>query len=211
MNDATTQTYDNAQQRRGRIIAAAIMLIVALPMIVASVIYHTGIGMPTGTVNKGDLLSPPQSIDQLQLRDADGNPWQADTERKRWRMLIPATGQCDEQCQQNLYITRQVHVRLGKDAYRVERLFVLLDDTLDVEMQDFFREEHPGLVVLNTESARLNDLLAATDLAGINPVAEGRYFLVDQNGYLMMSYNPEHTGKELLADVKKMLKVSYEE
>lgn len=205
------RTYDKRQQRRGRLMAAAIMLVIALPMLVAYVVYHTGIGMPARTVNNGELLVPPQPVAQLHLHAQDGAPWEIADERKRWRLLIPGYRQCDSQCQGNLYLTRQVHIRLGKEAYRVERFYVLLDDVLDEDTATLLTEEHPGLRVMRSSDARLQAMLANTQVASEDPVAAGQYYLMDQQGYLMMVYSPAHNGNQLLADIKRMLKVTYEE
>ncbi|WP_111641520.1 SCO family protein [Marinimicrobium alkaliphilum] len=205
--------YDRAMQRRGRIIATALMLVVTLPLAAAWFVYYTGIGMPTTQVNRGDLVSPPQLIDQLEPRElgTDG-AWEIGTEeRRRWRYVIPGYATCDQLCQDTLYLTRQVHIRLGKDAYRVERIYLLLDDHIDPALVDWLETEHPGLRVMRTEPQALAELLDRTNLRGVDPVASGEYFLMDQIGYLMMRYTPAHTGNELLDDVKRMLKVTYDE
>lgn len=210
MNEPST-SYNKAQQRRGRIMAASIMLVVALPMVVAYIVYHTGMGMPTSTINKGDFLHPPQPVKRLALTTESGDEWRDEGELKHWRLLVPITADCDEACRQKLYVTRQVHVRLGKDAYRVERLVVLVDSQMNDTLHTFLEEEHPGVVVVHNAQADWQTLLADTNMVGTDPVADGHYYLMDQQGYLMMVYNPTHTGGELLKDIKRMLKLTYED
>ncbi len=207
----TEKSVDKAMQRRGRLIALGLMLVVALPMVAAYIIYHTGMGMPTGTINKGDFLHPPQPVARLQLQTPEGDTWQADAEDERWRLVVPVTAECDQACRDKLYVTRQVHVRLGKDAYRVQRLVVLVDSELTQGLQNWLEEEHPGVVVLHNSAADWRAMLAPTNLEDSDPLAGGHYYLMDPQGYLMMSYRPEHTGGELLDDVKRMLKLSYED
>lgn len=198
--------------RRGRLMAAIMMLVLALPLVAAIVVYRTGIGMPAGTANEGVLLTPPQPIEQLALVEHDSTqPWDIRKERARWRLLVPALAGCDDQCKQNLYLTRQVHVRLAKDAYRMER-FILLgqNEPVDAEFEEFLQREHPGLRTMRVSEDRLTELLAATNLATSQPDDEGHYYLMDQRGFVMMAYHREHTGNQLLADIKRMLKVTYE-
>jgi cytochrome oxidase Cu insertion factor (SCO1/SenC/PrrC family) len=211
MSNQPETEYDKIQQRRGRLIAAALILVIALPMLVAYVVYQTGIGMPTGTVNNGDLLVPPQSFAQLGLQTPEGEPWDITEERKRWRLLIPGYRSCDSQCERNLYLTRQVHIRLAKDAYRIERFYVLLDESLDDATATLLEEEHPGLRVMRTGPAELQALLANTNITPEDQVAAGHYYLMDQQGYLMMAYTPAQNGNQLLADIKRMLKVTYDD
>lgn len=198
--------------RRGRLMAATIMLILALPLVVALVVYRTGVGMPTGTANEGVLITPPQPAEQLALVELDSAlTWDLQNDRVRWRLLIPALAGCDEQCKQNLYLTRQVHVRLAKDAYRMER-FILLgqNDPIETELADFLEREHPGLRIMRVSEDRLAALRTSTNLAASQPDSEDHYYLMDQRGFVMMAYHREHTGNQLLADIKRMLKVTYE-
>ncbi|MDO6747561.1 hypothetical protein [Gilvimarinus sp. 1_MG-2023] len=197
-------------KRRGQIQAVLLMLVVALPMVAAYTIYHTGWGMPQGTVNKGVLLQPPQLLSELTPRLSDGAEWDIKSEEKRWRYVIPGHAQCDSICMENLYLTRQVHIRLNEKARRVERIYLLLDDDLSPELAEHIAQEHPKLRVMQVANTEFNSALAATNFAD-NSVKAGRYFLMDQEGYLMMAYHRDDQGGELLKDIKKMLKTSYED
>lgn len=211
MNQSNQSPADKKLQRRGRLTALGLMLVVALPMLVAYTIYHTGLAMPTTTINKGDFLHPPQPITQLSLQTLKGDAWQLPADDPRWRLLVPIASDCDQMCQDKLYLTRQVHVRLGKDAYRVERLVVLLDDVHTEALRDWLAEEHPGVTLLRNGQADWQKMLAPTNQAGSDILAGGHYYLMDPQSYLMMSYSPDHTGGELLEDIKRMLKLSYED
>ena len=192
--------------------AVLMMSVLALPLVAALVVYRTGIGMPTGTANEGVLLTPPQPVEQLALVELDSTvPWNLSEERARWRLLVPALAGCDDRCKQNLYLTRQVHVRLAKDAYRMER-FILLgqNEPVEAELAEFLQSEHPGLRIMRVSEDRLAALRVATNLASSQAESEGHYYLMDQRGFLMMAYHQEHTGNQLLADIKRMLKVTYE-
>ncbi|MDO3387746.1 hypothetical protein QWI17_18020 [Gilvimarinus sp. SDUM040013] len=199
-----------ANKKRGQIQALLLMLVVALPMIAAYTIYHTGWGMPTGTVNKGELVQPPQRLSDLKLLTADGDVWDIDAEDKRWRYVIPGNAECDRTCMDNLYLTRQVHIRLNDKARRAERIYLLLDDALAPELSEHIAAEHPLLRVMRANRADVEKMLAATNFAG-HAAKAGRYFLMDQQGFLMLAYHPGDKGGELLKDMKKMLKTSYED
>lgn len=201
---------DRAQQRRGRIIGATVMLVVLLPMVIAYVLFFTGTGIPSNTVNKGDLLTPPLPIDQWQPRTLDGEPWKLEDQSTKWRLLIPGGDDCDAACQDNLYITRQVHIRLGEKALRVERLYLLEEEALNTTTARHFADEHPQLKLLRVDADAMRAALAETNLPE-DPSAQNRYFLMDQQGFVMMGYTPQHTGNELLKDIKRMLRYSYEE
>lgn len=195
------------QKRRGQIAAILIMSVVLLPMTAAYIIFHTGIGMPKGTANKGVLMAPPMALPELALRTLEGKAWDINANEKKWRYVIPGFAACDTTCEENLYLTRQVHIRLGNKAGRVERIYLLLDDNLSPELREKIKVEHPRLKIMQAEKQAWKALVANTNVVGDT---SGRYFLMDQEGFMMMAYGKNHNGAALLKDVKKMLKLSYE-
>lgn len=168
-------------KKRGQIQALLLMLVVALPMVSAYVIYHTGWGMPTGTVNKGVLLTPPQSLSAMNLVQADGEVWDIDSEEKRWRYVIPGGADCDQTCMDNLYLTRQVHIRLNEKARRVERIYLTFDQELSPSLAEHIAKEHPKLRVMHIDQQAFEQLMAPTNLND-DAVSAGRYFLMDRKG-----------------------------
>lgn len=209
-----TLTEDARFKRRSRLMGLLVIGIIVLPMVAAFIIYQTGVGIPTGTVNKGELLLPPQAISPLSLKDTSGQALDILKGEKKWRLLIPASGDCDSACQQSLYVTRQVHIRLGEKAVRVERYYLhvqpqRLDTALTRETEAYLTKEHPRLQVAVVKKNDLAAFLAPTNTAD-DPITAGRYFLMDQEGFVMMSYTPEHSGNQLLGDLKRLLKYSYD-
>ncbi len=193
----------------GRLSGLLVIATIALPMLAAFLIFHSGIGIPKATVNKGELLLPAKSIAELPLRDTQGQALNILEGDKKWRLLIPAYGHCGQSCQKSLYLTRQVHVRLGEKASRVERFYLNLDAIMDAETEGYLNREHPRVKRVHIQRSDLEAFLANTNASG-DPVTAGRYFLMDQEGFVMMAYTPKHDGNQLLTDLKRLLKYSYE-
>lgn len=194
---------------RSRIMAAIVILVVLAPMLGAYIAYHTGFGISGATVNHGDLLPQAQSTAELNFTDLDGQPISILGEQKQWRILIPASASCSDDCQKNLYTSRQVHIRLGEKARRVERVYVMPNTDISAEFKEYLSNEHPKLKLAVVELENFSALLDSDLQAGRN--IYDRYYLMDQEGFIMMSYGVEHTGNDLLADIKRMLKYSYAE
>jgi hypothetical protein len=192
--------------KNGWLIMAAIML----PMLSAYFIFKTGIGMPTGTVNKGELLQPATSITALDLYDREGKQAQLLDGKKLWRMVMVADDRCSEVCRQQLYLSRQVHIRLAEKSVRVERLFLNSGAPLSAEFQQFLAEEHPRLKTYQLDSDQWRSTFSGTSVAD-HSLDGSHIYYVDQEGYAMMSYNAEHKGADLLSDIKRLLKYSYED
>lgn len=183
---------------------------ISLPMIMAYVVFSTGWGIPTGTINKGDLVLPATSIESLPIVDREGRSVDLLAGKKLWRWLIIGSNQCEDQCQNNLYLSRQVHIRLGEKAIRLERLYLNTDPRFSSEFSEQLSKEHPKLKQLHINSDDWSELISSTS-AGDNALEEKSLFVVDQEGFVMMSYDRSHAGADLLDDIKRLLKYSYSE
>ncbi len=161
-----------------------------------------------GTSNRGALLQPVISMADMPLTDLQGEPWLWQDQAPKWRLLLPFTGECQEACQEFLYISRQVHIRLDKKSQRVKRVFLNLGAPLDEKMQTLLSREHPYLTVVQGDEATFLALLA--DGNSHWSAADSRLFVVDQQGVAMMFYTPEHEGSDLLRDLKHLIKYSPE-
>lgn len=194
-------------KQRSRIFGVLILLIIIAPMLLAYIMFQTGWGVSGQTTNKGELLTSPVLLQELALQNQGSRLRDLyPASRKRWRLLVPVTATCAEPCAQHLYLTRQVHIRLAEKAYRVERVLLLLGEH-SPEAIATLKQEHPESIVVSGSTAALDQWLATNSL----PLAPQDYFyLVDQQGYAMMRYGSEHTGQDLLDDIKKLLKFTYD-
>lgn len=203
----TTTVRDVKKSGLGRFQGISVIASVLLPIAAAYVVYYTGLGMPEGTINQGELLQPPVNVNQLPFSERGETPLQLGAEKAKWRYLILPGGDCTTDCEKLLYTSRQVHIRLGEKADRVERLLVTASP-LEEEQQRKLQREHPRLRLVQLEEGALQQLQQQTahkDIAG------PRALLVDQQGYAMMAYDNHHSGNQLLKDIKRLLKYSYEQ
>lgn len=190
----------------GRWTGLIVFASVVLPILAAYIVFYTGVGIPTDTVNQGELLTPAQQIADLELLDRDGKRIDFSAEEARWRYLIIADETCAEECEQLLYTTRQVHIRLSEKASRVERLLVTAAPLVQQRHSDV-ASRHPQLRFASADRQQIDRWLANSDHAQLpRPSA----LLVDQNGFAMMVYGNQHSGNQVLKDIKRLLKYSYE-
>jgi cytochrome oxidase Cu insertion factor (SCO1/SenC/PrrC family) len=138
-------------------------------------------GESWGTTNNGAFVQPRLSVEQLQWRTTDGATLSASNQWWLWTVA----DQCDDVCVEALHKLRAAHILLNKEAKRVRRgittdaAFVLPDDQPDLLQIQSLREQTP----------------------------EGIY-IVDPNGNLVFFYPLDINPKLLLADLKRLLKVS---
>jgi hypothetical protein len=182
-----------------------ILAVVIIPVVAAYVAYYTGMGVSDETVNKGILLQPPVHLDQL-TDVADEVP---ELEERKWRLLLPLLAPCTDTCAENLYTTRQVHIRLGEKAERVERLAVNLGGAAGQEQLDAIQADHPRLKHFSVSREQWQHWLNGTNVPA-SLEQDHYYLLVDQEGYAMMFYTAAHHGNELLDDIKRVLRYTPE-
>lgn len=193
-----------AQARRGRRTALLLFAIGFGPMLLATLMYCTGWLKPDGYTNRGTLVQPVIPVRDLNLQDMAGAPlagrFGPGAADPHWLLLVAAS-HCDTACQELLYLTRQVHIALGKDANRVSRAAVLgqIPEGLSGRWQQEYRL---------TERLRTDPEQGWNWPEAISPVSAPRVLVIDPLGNIMMQFGPQHSGRDMLEDLKHLLRLS---
>lgn len=181
-----------------RAVLAVLALLFFGPLVVAWIWFFHFEEQYPGTVNKGELIDPPVAIGEAYLRELRLHAGDADETAQPfsddWSIVLLAPRSCEMECEQALYLTRQVRIRLNKDADRVQRVL------LAGEGVEYPAEQHPDLRVFAADAAALAPF--------VNAAPDARIWLVDPRGFLMMSYPAGFTPEMLHADLKRLLKYS---
>ncbi|MFT6956755.1 MAG: hypothetical protein ACJAYC_001761 [Halieaceae bacterium] len=174
-----------------------------------------------GTSNQGTLVQPPRPFAELTAHDAMQREFSYADVDSRWTMLIPNSGaSCGRQCESRLYLTRQIHIAMGKDVGRIRRMYVaadvppaatllsvdnLSDDTpLPDSFEQFLDTQHRGLLPIQLGQGDFSAMFSEY------PADPNVWYLADPAGWIMMSYNADVTYKDVIADLKFLLKNSSE-
>jgi len=172
-----------------------------------------------GTVNHGTLIQPPRLLDDGHLEQRDGAVMAFAELAPQWTFLIPGGASCDTQCEQLLYLTRQIHQAMGKEISRIRRFYV--SDTHPARTQfevaelsdqrptpdnfsDYLASEQRGLKAF-TVSGESREKLFSEYIHD-----PSTWYLVDPAGWIMMYYNSAVPYKDVIADLKFLLKNSSE-
>lgn len=195
-----------AEVRQGQYLLWILMLIPVLVVLAATFVFYTGIGIPKETHNKGILISPPLQINDMQPTDGDGKPFVF--ERKKnvvWTFLTVQSASCDDDCKQRFWINRQTRMALGKYKEHIRRVWLVTDGQLSSETTQWLQKEHADVVVLQGSEAKWKKLLSQSNYVAAkeNPVS---FYLVDPRGFVMMYYTAQDTYKDVMADMKFLLK-----
>ena len=193
-----SSSIPNVAQRNFRINLVLIFAVFAVPLIAAYLSYY--VWPPQGRLNYGELIDP-ITMPDVALRDANGKEFSLNTLRGKWIMLSVDSADCDEGCDQKLFLMRQTRISMTKEMNRIERVLLLRGDakaSLDLV------KKYPGMHILSGA----NDSLLNT-FPGAPNVADHIY-LIDPVGQVMMRYvkNPDATG--IRRDLSRLLGVSQE-
>jgi hypothetical protein len=205
------QPLDSGTVKRNRWVAFGIMLLPLFVIIAASLLWiavkngHIDIVGNLGTHNNGTLMQPVRELDSIALFDADGAPFVYAQQPAKWTLLIPGSDVCDDACLQTLWLTRQLHTALGRRAAHLRRAYLSDSWPLAPEFAQFLLAEQPKLQLLHGQSSDIDGLLVASgdSLPSLQP---NLYYLVDKRGFIMMVYGPDNTGKDVIGDLKFLMK-----
>lgn len=173
-----------------------------------------------GTANRGTLVQPPRQLDGAALFEQNGLVFKYSDLEPRWTLLVPAQGgRCDPACERNLYMTRQIHVALGKEFNRLRRMYLSETDVASTalavpqlsddrpappDFPGFLESEHRGLTALVLGAGDYEQLFSE------HAADPGTWYLVDPAGWIMMSYNDGVPYRDVISDLKFLLKNSSE-
>ena len=209
-----TASFSPQQIKANRIKLALLWSVPFGLMAIAAIVYglvQAG-HISVGSKNEGVLIQPPIQLSQLALTtdldDDKATLWQ-----DKWSIVVRGGADCDAACLETLLLTRQIHIRLNKEANRVQRVYLAAtadpltaDPALSDKLTAHLATENHYMKVAMANSAQLsvldNALMAADQTA--------RFFVVDPDGWAMMYYLDEHDGGAILKDLKYLLKYSKE-
>lgn len=160
------------------------MFLFMAPIVLATVLYAVGY-RPLETKQNGELIEPTHELDESRWFSVQGQF------KHRWRLLFNAPSPCDEACANTLYMMRQVHTALGKNAPRVQRVWAV-DESTDWSSMG---EKYPALHIIQGNWPQWMQ-----EKQGV--------WLVDPMNRVLMFYDKNVPEKGWLQDLKHLLKIS---
>ncbi|MEM1403906.1 MAG: hypothetical protein AAGG55_11290 [Pseudomonadota bacterium] len=170
-----------------------------------------------GTSNAGELVQPPRQAADAGWISADGAAF-APATPPRWSLVIPQqTLTCGEACESRLYEVRQIHQSLGKELGRVQRLLVINGDpagmTLNIAMLSDDRPMPDDFAKYLATEQRGMQVYGAGDneFGAMFPDLQehpASWYLMDPSGWVMMRYDPTVNYKDVISDLKFLIKNS---
>ncbi|HHW2744302.1 hypothetical protein ACIUXL_18375 [Pseudomonas aeruginosa] len=182
---------ERPRRARGRLQLLAIIGLVVVPMLLASAMYKWNFWVPQGRSYSGALIGNGQTPADLGV--------QGRSQGEQWQLLVTAPGTCGEDCQQLVYLARQVNIALGREASRAGHALAASGE-LPADFANLVRQDYPRL-----QRYGLDPALYDKAGGGERPLL----WVVDPHGNLVLRYDAKANGKKLLKDVQLLLKLSH--
>lgn len=158
--------------------------------------------------NHGDLITPPQDISALSFYDPQKNePFKGQDLNGKWWLMYVAPLKCQQTCHNILYNMRQIRSALGKDATRLERLFIAHPSCPNSVCEQYLTENYPDMRKAQLKEGAFENLFNAISHKNDRETF-GELYIIDPKGNIMMHYGADMDSRAILSDLKRLLKVS---
>lgn len=176
------------RKARGRLQLLLILLVVLGPMILATSMYKLKFWVPEGRSYHGAMIGNGQSRADIGI----------DAQDERWQLLVSAPEACAQDCQQLVYLARQIQIGLGRDASRASHALAAAPP-LAADYQVQLGREYPQLQRYALDTARYRQKVSEPG---------PQLWIVDPHGNLVLRYDAKANGKQVLDDLRHLLKLS---
>lgn len=192
-----------APRKRGRWTLWLVVAVCAAPVIASYVTFY--VIKPEKRNNYGTLIDQrAHPVPAMATTTLDGRPQALEQFKGKWVMLMTGPGACPDACRKQLFAMRQLRLMQGKEADRIERVWLITDkeplDTLVIR-------EYDGTHMLRADAATVAAWLPAD--AGTTP--DDHIYMIDPLGHLMMRFpkDPQlQQVRKVYKDIYKLLKAS---
>ena len=176
-------------RRRGRLQLILLISVAVVPMVLATSMYQLGFWVPKARTYHGQLIATGQSRADLGVS----------AEERRWQLLVSAPTRCEADCQHLVYLARQVQIGLGRDAARASHALAT-GQVPSAEYAETLEREYAEIKRYPLDLTRYWQTVPGLD--------EPQLWIVDPHGNLVLRYGAQVNGKDLLDDLRRLLKLS---
>jgi hypothetical protein len=179
-----------------------VLLVCAAPVIASYFTYF--VIRPQARNNYGELIQPTRSLPQQTWTTLQGQPVQAPSLKGQWLLIAVGPSSCGPDCEQRLYTQRQLREMLGREADRLDRVWLVTDAGQPAPALVKALSATPGLNVLRADPTALAQWLAPA--AG--QALDAHLYVVDPMGEWMMRLPPQPEPAKVKRDLDKLLRAS---
>jgi hypothetical protein len=187
----------------GRWKMLAVLGMCALPVAASYFTYF--VIRPQGRTNYSEFVTPPLEVPaSLPLANLAGQPVLPASLHGQWLLVSVAGGACDSGCEAHLVLQRQLRETLGKDKYRVDKVWLIPDAAVPSAALVQAVTAGDPTTVLRVPAASLAQWLTASP----GHTLEQHLYIVDPMGQWMMRTPVDPEPAKLKKDIERLLRAS---
>jgi hypothetical protein len=193
---------DERRTRSGRLKMLLMLLICAAPVIASYIAYY--FWQPEARHHHGELITPPRDLPQQMARDVHGQALSLTSLKGQWLLLVAAPGECNEHCEKNLYLQRQLREALGKDKDRLDRVWLVEGDA---PVRPALLPALEQATVLHVDPSVLHAWLQASR----GHALQDHLYVIDPMGNWMMRFPANmdvHSASKAKRDLERLMRAS---
>ncbi|MHB8424162.1 MAG: hypothetical protein ACYDB9_03270 [Gammaproteobacteria bacterium] len=193
-----------AHRRQPWILIGILSAIFILPLIAAWILYFNINRWPLGSTSHGEFIKPARQLVTASLPlPFAGGTLAPDFFKGRWTLVYMSTAFCNPDCEEALYVTRQVRFAMGQQIKEVQRLY-LVEGT--PQNPGKLLRLHPDLTVVDIANAAGRSFVQQFSRDGHSAPQVGKFiYLVDPRGFYIMRYAINAKPEGLLKDLQHLL------
>lgn len=202
MDDDKEKQVSQRSQERNPYTPWFVVIAFVAPVVIAYGLYFFEVTPPSYS-NYGELITPVIDINDLELSRSGKLVDREEVTQGKWNMVFFSKSSCDVDCNTVLHNMRQINIAAGKNAHRVQRLIVHLENA-DLNFDELIQKEYPDAFRLEGN----RDLIDAVFERNSIRRDANEIYILDPLGNIMMRFRNDQGPKEILHDLKRLLKAS---
>jgi hypothetical protein len=188
---------------RGRIKMLLVLAACAAPVIASYTAFY--LLRPEGRSNYATLIEPSRAIPaNLPLTDLEGRSASAASLRGQWLLVVVGRAACDSDCEQRLFMQRQLREMTGRERDRIDKIFLVTDEAPLAPALQVALAAAPATQVLRVPPAALQQWLVPAPGESL----ESHLYIVDPMGQWMMRAPPNAQPDKFKRDIDRLLRAS---
>jgi hypothetical protein len=184
---------NDAMTRSGRIRLLLVLLVCALPVIFSYLTYY--IIRPQSSSAYGELIDPPRVLPDMPVTNLENQTSNLQDLRGQWLLVTVADGACNLECENLLYVQRQLHKSLGKEQAKLDRVWLVTDAA---PIAPKLIQALNGATVLRINASKVTQWLSPASERSLSD----HLYLIDPMGRWMMRF-PPHPDASSAAKIKR--------
>ncbi len=198
---ATAATNAPARSN-GRLKMALVLLVCAAPVLASYFTYF--VVRPQGGTAYSTLIQPAVPMPRVAGRLLSGQPQPLRGLAGQWLLVVVDGGACNAACEKRLFLQRQLREMTGREADRIDKLWLVVDETpLSPALQQALLAS-PAMNILRLPRADVQAWLQPAP----GQALEDHLYIVDPLGDWMMRAPANADPSKLKRDIDKLLRGS---